>query len=293
MGRAVVGRLRGGGPVRAVGRSPARVREALGAGVEAVGWDDPRALAAAVDGARAVVSLAGEPIVGLWTKRKRARIRDSRVGTTRRLVEAVAAGRRPPAVFVQASAVGYYGLRAGRPDAPVEEDAPPGDDFLAQVCVGWEAAAANVRRLGVRVVCLRLGVVLGPGGGFLARVLPAARLGLLGPLGSGAQGFAWVSLQDVVRAVETAIRDERFEGAVNVVGPSACDQRAVLGAVAAAVGRRLGPAVPPFLLRLRFGAGAEAMLADTWVRPARLEAHGFAFDDPTPRSAVERALGAA
>ena len=291
VGRHVVAALQGrGARVVVVGRSPDAARARLG--VEAVGWRDASGLAAAVTGAAAVLSFVGEPVLGRWTRRKKAAIRASRVETTQALVDVVAsapAGARP-AVFVSASAVGYYGLRAGREDAPVDETAPPGDDPLARICVAWEAAADEARALGVRVVRLRLGVVLGDGG-FVAQVRPVARLGLFGPLGSGRQGFPWVSVEDVCGVVLRTLDDPDMDGAVNVTGPALCDQRRVVRAIGATLGRPTFLRVPAVAVRALFGEGANVALADTWVRPVRLERARHPFVHPTPEAAVAAALG--
>jgi len=154
-----------------------------------------------------VFHLAGEPVAGgRWSEDKKRRILESRELGTRRLVDAIAQSSERPRVLVSASAVGYYG---SRDDEVLDESAAPGDDFLARVCIAWEREAAKAADLGVRVVRLRIGLVLGPGGGALAQMLPRSKLGLGGPLGDGRQWMPWVHLDDLVSLMlHAATRDD-------------------------------------------------------------------------------------
>ena len=222
--------------------------------------------------------LAGENIAaGRWTDARKGRIRESRVAASRKLAESLVAAGAVPPVVVAASAVGFYG--SARPGMVTEEDGP-GTGFLAEVCQEWEAALDPLREAGARVVTLRLGVVLDPRGGALARMLPPFRLGVGGPLGASATPVPWIGLQDLVRLIHRAILDPRYEGVLNAVAPEAVDQ----GRLARTLGRVLRrPAllpVPGFALKALFGEMAEALL---------LVRRGSA--SRTPRGAGLRLLG--
>src|SRR5712691_5797160 len=170
----------------------------------------------ALEGLDAVVHLAGENIAARWTAAKKARIRDSRVQGTTILCEALAQLVKPPKVLLCASAIGYYGDRGER---TLREESAPGTGFLAEVCQAWEAAAAPAVQRGVRVVSLRLGVVLSPAGGPLAKMLTPFRLGLGGVVGHGQQYMSWVALDDVLGAMHHALSTETLHGPVNLVAP--------------------------------------------------------------------------
>ena len=258
-----------------------------------VGWD-PRAarLDGPLPGGGAVVHLAAESIAaGRWTAAKKEVLRQSRVQATRHLATALAAQERPPAVFVGASAIGFYGDRG---DEVLDEDAPAGAGFLAELARAWEAAAEPLVARGVRVVHLRFGVVLAPAGGALAKMLPAFRLGAGGPVGSGRQWFSWVALDDALDAVHFALATPSLRGPVNVVAPEAVRQ----GDFARALGRVLRrPALAPlpaFAARLAFGEMADhLLLASTRVDARRLREHGFRFRHASLDDALRHALGRA
>jgi hypothetical protein len=262
-------------------RDPQRALQVLGAGVELAHGDDG-ALARAADGVDAVVNLAGEPVAGRrWSRRTRRRIEDSRVGLTRRLVEAVGRTERRPRTLVSASAVGYYGDRG---DAELVEDSPPGRGFLADVCVGWEREALEGEKLGLRVALLRIGVVLGPGGA-LARLVPIFRRGLGGRLGHGRQWMAWIHIEDLLEAVVLAITDERVRGPINVTAEPTTN-RALVDALGRVLGRPTPLSAPRAALRLAYGAAASVLLDSQRALPSRLQRLGF-----RPRfAAVEAAL---
>src|SRR4051812_6359927 len=184
-----------GDDVTVVSRNPERASQAL-AGVKAVAWADPEttlAPAEALTGRDAVVHLAGEPVAQRWSKGAKARIRSSRELGTRNLVAGLAAVDARPRTLVSSSAVGYYGPHG---DEPLPEDTPPGDDFLAEVCVVWEREARAAERHGVRVVTVRTGIVLDEHGGALEKMLPPFKLGAGGPVAGGRQYMPWVHLDD-------------------------------------------------------------------------------------------------
>ena len=254
-------------------------------GDDEIRWDpgvevlDP----AAVSGYDAVVHLAGEPVLGLWTKGKKRRILESRVVGTRTLVEALARAERPPQVLVCASGINFYGgTRAG----VVDERSAAGTGFLAEVCEAWEAACDPLRAV-TRVVNLRIGVVLAREGGTLEAMLPIFRLGLGGSVGPGEGYVSWISLADLVRAVGFAMETEELRGAVNAVAPEAVTGRGLTEAVAAAVRRPAVLTVPAWLARLVGGQFAEeTMLGSVRAVPQRLLESGFVFEDAEIREAL-------
>jgi uncharacterized protein (TIGR01777 family) len=247
---------------------------------------DPRTL----DGVDAVIHLAGENLAdGRWTDERKKRILDTRVGPTRRLAEAVAKLDRKPAVLVSASAVGVYGDRG---DEPLDESAAPGDGFLADVCKQWEAAAGPAAAAGVRVVHPRIGVVLTPGGGALAKQLPAFRAGGGAVLGDGRQWVSWVTLGDLVGALHHLLMTESLSGPVNCVAPEPVTNREFGRVLARVLNRPYLLTAPAAALRLMVGELADAaLLSSTRAVPARLTASGFAFDHPALEPALRFVLG--
>ncbi len=241
---------------------------------------------AALDGATAVVNLAGRSIsASRWTEQARREILDSRVLSTRLIVETMARAPRPPAALVSASAIGYYGDRG---EELLDESSSPGEGFLAGVTRAWEEEAGRAAQLGVRVVATRFGLVLSPGGGVLGRLMPLFRLGLGGAMGSGRQWWSWVHIDDVVGALQAAIGTApggqsalALDGPVNVTAPEPVTNRDFVRALALAVRRPALLAVPAFALRPALGAMADEMiLASQRVRPSRLTAAGFEFRWP-------------
>lgn len=289
VGGALVAKLRAAErPLRLVSRTPGRL--AVGAGVEAVGWDGLTLDAKALDGAAAVVHLAGEPIFGgLPTRARKARIGASRIDSTQRLVEAIGAlpPSQRPVALVCASAVGFYGERG---EQELREDAAPGNGFLAELCVAWEEAAQRAEALGLRVVRLRFGVVLSRAGGALPMLSRAFRLGLGGRLGSGQQWSPWIHLEDAVAIVERALDDAQMTGAVNLVAPAPVRNTDLTRALAHAVGRPALLPVPAFALRLALRDLASELLDSRRVLPARALALGHRFAHPTLASALAAEL---
>lgn len=290
VGRRLVPALRDDGArVGAVTRSPQRAP--LAEGVEAVGWDGVEIAPAELAASAAIVHLAGEPIFGgLFTADRRRRILESRVDSTRALVRALAElapGERPRAL-VCASAVGYYGDRG---EELLEESAPPGEGFLADVCIAWEKAARPAEQLGVRTVSLRIGVVLAREGGALAPLARAFRLGLGGRLGSGRQWFPWVHVDDLVGLVRAALAEERYAGAVNAVAPNPVQNAEFTKALAAVLHRPALLPVPALPLRVVLGELARELLGSRRVLPARALAHGFAFEFERVEDALRVELG--
>ncbi|MBI5836274.1 MAG: TIGR01777 family protein [Candidatus Eisenbacteria bacterium] len=244
-------------------------------------WDPERGEldGPALEGLDAVVHLAGENIsAGRWTAERRRRIRSSRVDGTRLLAGRLAGLAHPPRVMVCASAVGYYGDRGAE---WLTEDSPPGQGFMAELCRDWEAACGPAGRAGIRVVSLRTGVVLTSAGGMLPRLIPLFRLGLGGRLGGGGQYMPWIAMEDLLEVIRRALTDDSLRGPVNAVAPQAVTNAEFTRALAAALRRPAGFAVPAFALRLALGGMADGLLlASARVRPARLEAAGYDFRLP-------------
>lgn len=216
-----------------------------------------------------VVNLAGESIFGLWTASKRKRIRESRLASTRRVVEAL----KSDAFLINASAVGYYGMDRG--EELLTEESPPGEDFLAEVCVDWEREALRAKEKGCRVLVLRLGVVLGRGGA-LERMLWAYRVGLGAVVGSGRQWFPWVHIDDVVSAVFFAL-DAGIDGPINLVSPHPVRQKDFARSLASILGRPCFLRVPASALKVILGEASGLLLGSLRVVPKRLEEAGFSF----------------
>ncbi len=245
-----------------------------------------------VDGAAAVVHLAGDPVMGgRWTAEKKRQIMSSRVDSTRALVSAMRRASAGPPVFVCASAVGYYGARA--PDDVVDETAPPGDDFLATVCRAWEDAAVEAEPLGVRVVRARLGIVLGRGGGPLAEMLPAFRRYVGGPLGSGEQVMPWVHLDDVVGLLLRALDDTSWSGPFNATSPNPSSMRDFAAALGHALRRPSLLRVPAFALKVALGEAAQVVLTGQRAVPRRALDAGYEFRFDGLEAALREAVGRA
>lgn len=245
-------------------------------GVEVFAWDpmsEPPP-EAALRGVEVVFHLAGEPVAeGRWTAKKKARIRDSRRVGTANLVRGLAACAERPRVLVSASAIGYYGDRG---DEILDETAAPGDDFLAEVCRLWELAAGEARRLGVRVVNPRIGIVLGAEGGALKKMLLPFKLGLGGRLSGGRQWMSWVHVDDLVGLLLHAATAD-IDGPMNAVAPHPVTNREFTRELAAAVHRPAILPAPGPMLKLAVGQFAEVLLASQRVVPQVALGSGYEF----------------
>jgi uncharacterized protein (TIGR01777 family) len=212
---------------------------------------NPATAAAACDGCDAVVNLAGEPVAQRWTPEVKEKIRFSRVDAPRALIEGLGALKQPPKAYVSASAIGYYGTSD---DELFTEASPPGQDFLAQVCVAWEAEADRAAQHGMRVAKVRNGVVLGLEGGALAKLLPIFMIGAGGPVASGRQWCSWIHLDDCVNLFIRAIVNA--DGVLNATAPTAVRNVDFTKALAAAAKRPAFIPVPEFAVKLLLGDGA-------------------------------------
>lgn len=272
IGTALAGALEGRGDevIRLVRRRPQNDGE--------VEWNpDEKALdTAVIDYADAVVCLSGKSIADKrWTSAVKQEILSSRVNTAGLLAETIANAQNPPSVFVCASAVGIYGTDDG--SVGHDETSATGSDFLSDICQQWEYACHPARNF-TRVVHARLGVVLSKDGGALQKMLPAFRMGLGGPLGSGDQVMSWIALEDAVTALIHAIDHAPLEGPVNFVAPGALSNTAFSQSLAAALDRPCIFRAPGFVIRAALGEmGETLLLKGARVIPAKLEESGFQF----------------
>ncbi|MEV6015254.1 MULTISPECIES: TIGR01777 family oxidoreductase [unclassified Streptomyces] len=265
--------------VRREPRSPNEVR-----------WDPQRQRIDAVGliGCAAVVNLAGAPVAGRpWTRAYKRMIRDSRVLGTATLAEAVASLDEPPRVFVNGSAIGFYGDTG---DRAVDESAPPGDGFLPSVCVEWEEAAAPAQEAGVRTVIPRTGLVVAREGGAWARLIPLFKAGAGGRMGNGRQYWSPIALHDEVAAIRHLIDTESLSGPVNLTAPDPLTNAEITAAMGRVLHRPTLLTAPAPLLRLALGDMAEDVLGSQRVLPTRLLESGFTFAFPSIEAALRAAL---
>jgi uncharacterized protein (TIGR01777 family) len=235
--------------------------------------------------ADAVVHLAGEPIAQRWTEAAKREIRASRADGTARLVDSLRAA--PPRVLVSASATGYYGPRG---DERLDEHTRPGDDFLAEVCRAWEAAAQRAETLGARVAIMRTGVVLDQAGGALAKMLPFFRLGIGGPVAGGRQYLSWIALDDLVGLYLAAIDGEDWSGPFNATAPEPVTNQDFARALGRVMGRPAVLPVPAFALRRLYGEMATVVTTGQRAIPTRAVELGFQFRHADLDGALRAAL---
>jgi uncharacterized protein (TIGR01777 family) len=273
-----------GDEVTVLSRRPERAQESLG--VEAVGWrpEAEPAPADALTGRDGVIHLAGENLAQRWSDEVRRRVRTSRELGTRNLVAGIGAAEPRPAALVSASGVDYYGARG---DEPVAESEPPGDGFLAEVCVAWEREAVAAEELGVRVVRLRTAMALDRNGGALAKMLPFFRLGIGVPVAGGRQYMPWIHADDLVRMYIAALDDPDWTGPVNAVAPDPPTNREFSRALGRALHRPAVAPIPAFAIRVLYGDMAEIVVRGRRAVPDRARALGFTYAHPDLDEALE------
>jgi len=267
------------------------VRRERNFGSPEIEWqpDQGRIDATHLEGIEAVVHLAGDNIAaGRWTTQKKHIIRESRVQGTSLLSDTLASLSRTPSVFISASAIGFYGNRG---DESLTEESPPGDDFLAKVCIDWEAATKSAVEKGIRTAHPRFGVILDAREGALAKMLPPFRVGIGGRVGNGKQWMSWIALEDVIGGLKFLLEDKSIAGPVNFVAPNPVTNAEFTSTLGRVVSRPTIFPMPAFAARLAFGEMADALLLSSQrVDPAVLEDKGFLFSWPTLEPALQHII---
>lgn len=272
VGQSLIGALEPGGHeiYRLVRRAPHSEKE--------IEWSPDRYSIAIsrIEGFDAVYHLAGESIAsGRWTDEKKKKIRESRTKGTKLLSDALANLAQPPKILISASATGYYGDRG---DELLTETSPPGNGFLADICVEWEKATDHAKDKGIRVVNTRFGIILDKEGGALAKMLPPFRMGIGGRIGEGKQWMSWIALDDVVSALQFVLTNESMKGPVNFVAPNPVTNTEFTKTLGRVLARPTIFPIPAFGLRLVFGEMADALLLSSQrVEPVKLSDSGYQF----------------
>jgi uncharacterized protein (TIGR01777 family) len=244
------------------------------------GWQEE------IQAQHAVINLAGTSIFTRWSKKTRQLIRDSRILTTRNVVEAIPAGKET--LLCSTSAIGYYGFHH---DEELTEADNPGSDFLARVCVDWEEEAGKAADKGARVVITRFGIVLGKTGGALGQMVPLFKMFVGGPQGSGRQWFSWIHMEDLLNAFAFVLDNNNIQGPVNFCAPNPVRNRDLAKALGQVMSRPSFLKTPSFMLRLVLGEFGSMILKGQRVVPARLLEHGFTFRYPEIVGALAEVLG--
>lgn len=241
----------------------------------------------AVDGAGAIIHMAGEPVAQRWNAAVKQRIRDSRVKGTDALVRAIEAAKDRPRVVVAASAIGFYGDRG---EEPLNEDSAAGSGFLPDVCAEWEASALKAERLGLRVAMPRIGIVLHHSGGALQTMLPPFKMGVGGPVGNGRQWMSWIHRDDMVEMLIWCLVNDQVSGPVNAVAPEPCRNADFSRTFGKILSRPAFFPVPALALKLLYGEMAGVVLSSQRVLPAVASGKGFPFRYPDLTGALRAAV---
>lgn len=240
-----------------------------------------------LDGADAVINLAGAPVAARWSDEYKKTLRSSRIDTTRKIVTALGPAAVKPKVFISTSAIGIYETKGEH----TEENARYAEDFLGRLAADWESEAKRAEGLGIRTVVFRFGIVLGADGGALEKMLIPFRMGLGGVIGDGTQAFSWIHVGDLTRAYFAAIENEALAGTFNLTAPTPTTNAGLTRALAGVLHRPAFFKVPAFVLRLQFGEGATVLVQGQRALPKRLLDAGFVFRFPTIESALDDLIG--
>lgn len=291
IGTALCRELHADYEVVALSRNPEKARQSIGdvAEILSCAADAPDHWRQAVDGAMAVINLAGENIAaGRWTTPRKSRILRSRIDITQALVNSVEQAQQKPKVCIQASAVGYY---SDRGDQILDENSSSGNSFLADVCRKWENAAGPLENLGVRLVIIRLGPVLGAEGGMMQKLLPAFRFFVGGHPGSGRQWLSWIHIDDVTRAIRFLVQTDTLRGVFNLTAPNPVPAKDFYRLIGKAMHRPAIFPLPGFMLKILMGQMAtELLLAGQKVTPRKLLESDYKFRYAHAESAIESIL---
>src|SRR4051794_26887289 len=292
LGRRICAQLKHKGyDVVVFSRDPVKARQILPGAAEYVAWTaaERGPWARAVDGAYAVIHMAGAPVLGKrWTTRYKTELLDSRVVSTHGLVDAMAAATHKPRVFVCSSAVGYYGFRDA---TPLDESAAPGSDFLARIVIAWEQEARRANDFGIRTVMVRTGIVLDREEGGLPPMQLPFRFFVGGPILPGSQWFPWIHMDDEIGIIMFALEDERVEGPVNAVAPEPQTNRDFGKTLGKVMHRPAWLPVPRFALRILLGEVAGTLANGQRPVPNKLLDLGFRFQYRTSEQALRQIFG--
>ncbi|TYP91668.1 hypothetical protein LX73_2492 [Fodinibius salinus] len=265
--------LRQGHFLTIVTRNPASYENEKAKNQRFISWDDD--LVTEMDKSDVVINLAGAPIFGRrWTQQVKEQIYNSRIERTADIAEAIVQAKNPPELFISGSAAGFYGDRG---DKVIDESVGSGSDFLARVCIDWEASASPAADAGVRLVHPRIGIALEQEGGALKQMLPAFKFGVGGPVGTGKQFFPWIHMHDLCRGLIFPIDNHDLEGAYNLNAPNPVRMKKFANILAEQLRRPALFRVPEFVLKLVFGEAANPIVNSLRLQPKKLQQHGFEF----------------
>ena len=265
--------------IRKEGQLPQKILYLEGDPTLPGGWQD------VVQNHDVIINLAGASIFSRWTKKRKKEIMESRILTTRHLVEALSTPKTKEILLISASAVGYYGFHS---DEVLYESAPPGNDFLASVTVEWEKAARAAELKGTRVITTRFGIILGEEGGALEKLTKIVKLGIGAPLGSGKQWFSWINKSDLIECIHFLLAHPEISGPVNCTAPYPVTNRELMKSLRKALKKPLiVPPIPGFLVKLALGEFGSTMIKGQRVYPAKLMESGFSYKYPTLDTALK------